>query len=308
MEMSSYQSYLNINTIYERLKTISGNPSIIEKIQQCLKSWDYDSISTIEQYKEDIDQVVEELRSFLFANIESEEVSQLIKEFILCDIYDKLFGFVKKCCIKEDIKLYEVSKRFCKTNGSPKQLGDTFYSFVPKTAVVELSMLSTLRTPLEKLKCLLSFYDYIFAEVKGNLISVISKYSDKEIDIPFIDNKEVIPIVMAVILKSKLFYPWSELFYIKHLGGDHLENHKNFSEVFKVYEESLNNILKLENFVSTCMSKTKTLNDTMTVCETINFIEKQHNVQNVQNGTVFSEEKKRVATLISKATTEELIE
>lgn len=38
-------------------------------------------------------------------------------------------------------------------------------------------MISNKRTPIEKVKCLQTVYDYVFAEVKGALISVISKYS-----------------------------------------------------------------------------------------------------------------------------------
>lgn len=45
-------------------------------------------------------------------------------------------------------------------------------------------------------------------------------FVDKENDIPVVDNSDVIPVIMMVIVKSKLHYFPSNLFYIKSLYVD----------------------------------------------------------------------------------------
>lgn len=43
--------------------------------------------------------------------------------------------------------------------------------------IVELSLLDTHESPLEKLNCLCTSFDMVYAEIKLHLISNISKYS-----------------------------------------------------------------------------------------------------------------------------------
>ncbi|KAH1000406.1 hypothetical protein HUJ04_000317 [Dendroctonus ponderosae] len=165
-----------------------------------------------------------------------------------------------------------------------------------------------------------SSYDYIFAEVKGALISVIAKYSgtplfpnskdeknrknpktpDKELELPLISNEEAAPILMAVIMKSKLFYAHSELAYIRTLGRGLLESHAHLRQIFAKFEEALERIQRQP--ISDAMGDQ--LANQMDVCETIEFV--QRSAAKQPKKTIFAEETGRVARLITAATTETL--
>ncbi|XP_050305257.1 receptor-mediated endocytosis protein 6-like isoform X2 [Anthonomus grandis grandis] len=291
------------------LVKFSKNQEIIKDLSRFLQTWDYKSVETVEEFKEDIPQVVKELVEAVFSGKDvSAEVPDLITEVVHSEVYDTLFYRIKQQHHKEDLRVYQMSIEFCKTGGTPKQLGHTIYNFIPSASVVELSMLNNKNTPKDKLDCLQTTYDYIFAEVKSALISVISKYSEKEIDLPLINNKEVIPIVMAVILKSKMFYFVSDMAYIELFADDILEKNVDLKFILMVFKESLKNILKMSDLTVHCdnLSSDK-LENKLSVCDTISFIEKLDKKQE-GDPSILQEERLRVAKLITVATTQGLEE
>lgn len=295
--------FVNHLRVYQYLQLTSNNPGIVEELKRILTCWDYKSTATINDFEDDIEQVVGEIRDGIFPYINGDKINESICSFIHYTIYDHVSSLIKEKFIRDDLNIYKNSREFCKNNGSPKQLGATFYNFIPHSAVVELSMLNNKRTPMEKLNCLRSAFDHIFAEVKGDLISVISKYSEKEIDVPLVNNKEIIPIVMAVIFKSKLFYFRSDMHYIALFGNSILNKDKNLREIYQVFEESLGRICAKSQEPATSNEK---FHDKLGVCETITFIQKVA-TDNTNIPTVFEEQKRRVANLITSATTENLI-
>lgn len=106
--------------------------------------------------------------------------------------------------------------------------------------VVELSDLDNRTNPEQKIDCLLTAYDLIFAEIKGAIAEIIStlpsryllgqkvrrKPRDYVLDvvenvvIPTIDNWEIPQLLIAVIVRSKPLHWASNLYYIKAFGGE----------------------------------------------------------------------------------------
>ncbi|ERL85620.1 uncharacterized protein LOC109539782 isoform X1 [Dendroctonus ponderosae] len=303
-----------------RLRELSGDAQIVGRLRQALLSWDHRATPTLDGFLQDVPQAAQELAALFWPQQDLQGLQPLLEAFVHREVYDWVFGLIKPTLAAEDWRLYGLSREFCHRNGSPKQLGATFYNFVPNAAVVELSTLPTKRTPLEKLHCLQSSYDYIFAEVKGALISVIAKYSgtplfpnskdeknrknpktpDKELELPLISNEEAAPILMAVIMKSKLFYAHSELAYIRTLGRGLLESHAHLRQIFAKFEEALERIQRQP--ISDAMGDQ--LANQMDVCETIEFV--QRSAAKQPKKTIFAEETGRVARLITAATTETL--
>lgn len=124
--------------------------------------------------------------------------------------------------------------------------------------VVELANMDNYKSPIEKFNCLSTTYDYIFAELKSVLIDIISKYSsissklycfinyafsspDNEAEIPIINNNEIGPVLMVVLIKSKPVHLASNLYYIeKFLWLNQQEDHiSHILESFKMAAEDL---------------------------------------------------------------------
>ncbi|XP_066151729.1 uncharacterized protein [Euwallacea fornicatus] len=306
----SYANLESIENIHEQLKKLSNNDNIHQLAHQGLELWRRENArASLSQLKADVAQIAEEMLYNFFPQDPSytkpEELSDLVSAYVHSETYDTIFSCLKATNSKEDLHLYKISKEFCRNNGTPKQLGTTFYNFIPNAAVVELSMIGSKTTPMEKLKNLQLTYDYIFAEVKGALISVISKYSEKEVELPFMDNKEAFPIVMAVILKSKLFYFVSELNYIKEFGFDFIKNLKEFREIYEVFNSCVEQIFSIKPTTSDSDDAEKLANE-MSVCDAIKFIESQNREDKSESQTIFNEEQDRLARLITSATTEHL--
>ncbi|XP_030746640.1 uncharacterized protein LOC115875354 [Sitophilus oryzae] len=298
----------DLNSIYsvcQELVHLSKSETIVDDIKHFISLWDYREVNSLSQFKEDLIQVVDEIENFVLPENNNPHIKKLIYCFVLSEIYDFIISLIRSRFSNDDMKMYMLSKRFCLENGNPKQLGSTFYNFVPNAAIVELSMLNTKRTAAEKLCCLCSAYEYIFAEVKSALISIISKYSEKENNIPIINNKEVVPIVMAVILKSKLFYLISDMYFIRYFGSDILEENKDMKNIYQIFEDSIHKLFPLFREPIPAIRDTEKLENHLGVCETINFIEKINSEVETKQ-TIFQEETRRVAKLIISATTEDL--
>lgn len=49
-------------------------------------------------------------------------------------------------------------------------------------------------------------------------------FSEKENEIPILNNDEVLPVLELVIIRSKLLYFCSNLFFVEYFSGDLFEN------------------------------------------------------------------------------------
>lgn len=110
--------------------------------------------------------------------------------------------------------------------------------------VVELASLDSHKSPIEKFNCLSTTYDCIFAELKSVLIDVIAKYSENEAEIPIINNSEITPVLMVVLVKSKPMHLASNLFYIEHFlwTNEQAEHIKYILDSFKMAAEALKEV------------------------------------------------------------------
>ncbi|KAK4876365.1 hypothetical protein RN001_012787 [Aquatica leii] len=121
-----------------------------------------------------------------------------------------------------------------------EQLGANPDYVVPLlAAVVELASLDSHQSPLEKMNCLSTTYDLIFAELKAGIISTISKSSSQEYQIPIINNSDVIPILITVIIKSKLIHLYSNFYYINTFFEYLNEYNSNFKHVLNEFEVAI---------------------------------------------------------------------
>lgn len=154
---------------------------------------------------------------------------------------------------------------------------------------------------MEKLLCLCSVYDIMFAELKTAIITIISKYSEKENDIPIINNEEINPILIIILIRSKLMYFFSNLHFIKTFGENLLKN-KDFSDILSKFEEAAVNLNKVDIKFLKCdnekMEKRLSMLDAMKLSASVESIDIN------ENKTILDEEKSRVASLIVKSTSE----
>lgn len=106
--------------------------------------------------------------------------------------------------------------------------------------MVELSDLDNRTNPEEKMDCLLTAYDLIFAEIKGVIAEIISTLPStyllgqkvcrklrvyvldamENVVVPTIDNWEIPQLLIAVLVRSKPLHWVSNLYYIKAFGGE----------------------------------------------------------------------------------------
>ncbi|XP_076251797.1 uncharacterized protein LOC143191034 isoform X1 [Rhynchophorus ferrugineus] len=308
--MADSELFCTITSVQQDLISITKNENIMNDIERCISCWDYNKTLTLDQLKEDIKQAVIEIKEVLFPGNTDMQINKLIYFVVSWQIYDFISFIIHRKFSKDDFEFYEYSKKFCNKNGTPNELGSTFYNVVPNSAIVELSMLNTKRTVFEKLQCLYSVYDYVFVDIKSALISLISKYSEKEFDIPIINNKEVVPVLMAVILKSKLFYLISDIYFIREFGSDILKENDEMNKIYKIFEECIHKIWILRNHEQDLEQpknegKTDKVEQNLNVCETIDFVQNMTNNKE-DNRTILDEENKRIAMLIVSATTDNL--
>ncbi|KAB0802832.1 hypothetical protein PPYR_05018 [Photinus pyralis] len=130
-------------------------------------------------------------------------------------------------------------------NVTSEQLGAPVeWTISLSAAVVELANLDSYKSPLEKMWCLCTTYDLIFAELKMALINVISRHPDTDSNIPVVNNEDIIPILITVILQSKLVHLHSNFYYLDRFMGSLSEN-ELFRHTVMVFREAVNRMREL---------------------------------------------------------------
>ncbi|XP_018564385.1 uncharacterized protein LOC108905838 [Anoplophora glabripennis] len=300
---------MDINSIWtlagaiNYLKTSSQNEHVLEKIKETIYSWNYRSEYDLESIRDDLNGIVEHVMTQHFKDKVDRELKLSISCVVYNEIYENLIPLIRGQFSKEDLYLYEKCTYLSKKNVSPGQFGCSVYNCLKFiSAVVELSVLDTYKSPLEKINCLCSTYDMIYAELKLALVTIISKYSEKECEIPIINNEEVIPILMMVVIKSKLLYLWSNLFYIKFFAGDIIEENNGIRSILNIYETV---ILKIMTIEESCLNVgCDKIPTNLDVAETMAILSSEENLETQDHATLIGEGKKRLVSLITKATAE----
>ncbi|KAJ8985269.1 hypothetical protein NQ317_007055 [Molorchus minor] len=157
------------------------------------------------------------------------------------------------------------------------------------------------RVTLEKLNCLCYTYDLIFAEIK---ISPSITHSQKELEIPVINNEDVIPVLATIMAKSNLLYFPSNLFYINFCGESLMEENYNNRTILAVFEIAFKKIMETEED-SIKPDKHKKFPH-LDVCETIKIMSSSEAVRQIYSCSekLREEERGRLVSLLSTSTSE----
>ncbi|KAJ8917689.1 hypothetical protein NQ315_005136 [Exocentrus adspersus] len=124
----------------------------------------------------------------------------------------------------------------------------------------------------------------------------------KECEIPVINNDEVIPILMLVVIKSKLLYLWSNLFYIKFFGEQLFEGNDHVRSILEAYETVVQKILTI-NESSLKLNCDKATTD-LDMSETMAILSSTEELETKTPLTIKDEGKKRLISLIISSTAE----
>ncbi|KAJ8942224.1 hypothetical protein NQ314_010124 [Rhamnusium bicolor] len=302
MDMNGISSLSGSQTY---LTSASSNENILEDIRNIIYTWKYKSEYNLNAIRNDLNKIIDEVILQSFGGKEDNDIFKAVSCIVYNEIYENLIPLIRGNFSKEDLFFYEKCQYFCKRNVTVGEFGSSIYNSVPFTsAVVELSILDNYKSPLEKINCLCSTYDLIFAELKLALVSLISKYSEKECEIPVINNEEIIPILMLVIIKSKLLYLPSNLFYIEFFADDMLRDNSNIRTILQVFQTVTQKIMQTEeSSLKLCDDK---LSPNLDVCETMEIMTFVENVTTNENDavTLKDEEKRRLVSLITTSTAE----
>lgn len=142
-------------------------------------------------------------------------VHNFISSLMFYNLHDIIMPLVCFQCQEEDAHLFGKCLQFSDKNVTAEQFGGCEDYAIPLFAgVVELASLDNHKTPIEKVTCLCNTYDLLYAELKSVIAEFTAESSNDENHIPVVENSDVIPVLMTVIVKSKLMHLYSSLYYI----------------------------------------------------------------------------------------------
>ncbi|XP_044271735.1 ankyrin repeat domain-containing protein 27-like [Tribolium madens] len=292
----------NLKQAEELLIGTTQNEAIIDHINEEIGSW---NLPNHDDYPDLVSKITD-LFYKLYVKVSPDQNNHSKFEALQWILFDKIHDLVVPCIkakfFREDESFFDRCSFLCKTNVSAKEFGaDDNYSIPLCAAVVELSVIDKYKSPNEKMNCLCSTYDLVFAEIKTAMVSVISEKSDKEIEIPIIDNKDIMPVLMAVIFRSKLPYMLSNLFYIKFFCFKIEENREIF-DIFKAFESAVDKLIELD--IDT-MEPMKGLFQRSLDLEEYIKITSNSKEEKVKKSTLIDKANQRVLNLITRSTSED---
>ncbi|KAJ3622350.1 hypothetical protein MTP99_002865 [Tenebrio molitor] len=279
---------------------LTQNDNIKNIIDSEIETWDFPDI---DNYAELVSRIHELFNNFHNEDFQNDQntVNEALDWILFHKIHDILLPNIKMKFSDEDKNFFEKCKFFSDVQVSAEQFGaDENYSIPLCAAVVELSVLDNYKSPAEKINCLCSTYDLVFAEIKTAMVSVISQNSEKDNEIPIIDNRDIIPVLMVVIIRSKLVHIFSNLFYIK-MFYNKLEENRIVSDIFKSFETATNRLMEIDvknlQPITGKIIKSIDLEQYIKITTCV----QEENV----NKTLVDEENQRVLKLINQSTSED---
>lgn len=133
--------------------------------------------------------------------------------FIVHRLHDKIMSGLYSIYNVEDAKVFEICKAFNRRDLSLELPRACKHLDIPVPAsIVELASLDGRRTPQEKMQCLCSCYDLIYAELK---MALIETFEDDAHWIPCLNNVDVVPVIIKVIIAAKPKHLYSNLVFIQ---------------------------------------------------------------------------------------------
>nr|XP_023027216.1 uncharacterized protein LOC111515220 [Leptinotarsa decemlineata] len=125
-------------------------------------------------------------------------------------------------------------------------------------------------------------------------------FTDRELEIPVVNNEEVIHLVCKVLIKSQMLHFSSNLFYIKLFGEQILKCDQNMRSILNNFEVAMNHIMTLDESTM----KSGELEDGITACEMMKLLsEEERSVVRYSCNLEF-EKRKRLVSLVMTSTAE----
>ncbi|XP_063921354.1 ankyrin repeat domain-containing protein 27-like isoform X2 [Zophobas morio] len=182
----------------------------------------------------------------IFHDDQSDNKVEALQWLVFDQIHDICLTYIRARFSDQDKAFFEKCRTLLGINVSAEQFGaNENYSIPLSAAIVELSVLDNYKTPGEKMNCLCTTYDLVFAEIKTAMVAVISQNSEKENEIPVIDNRDILPVLMVVIIKSKLSHVFSNLFYVKSFYHT-MDDNRVISDIFRSFEKAVHEVAKTD--------------------------------------------------------------
>ncbi|KAG8201303.1 hypothetical protein JTE90_016785 [Oedothorax gibbosus] len=138
-----------------------------------------------------------------------------LENYIMFQVHDKVFPVVHKYCLEEDVKLKHKLIWLYEACVTPKELGvqETFCCRTP-SAIEELSSINSKKCPVVKMNCLMSTIEFLNQDINNFFLE--ASYPVKNKDIPCVTSDDLIPLLVNVIVHSRLDNLISNLYYIEN--------------------------------------------------------------------------------------------
>nr|CAD7463764.1 unnamed protein product [Timema tahoe] len=159
---------------------------------------------------------VDRQRSGHFQN----QLTIALENWVVNCLHEVLFPLVCAHYQLEDEHILTRAIDLASAGVTADQLGASQHFAVPlPAAVVELASLDTLTCPVDKLTCLHTVVDLIFAQIKaaiGDAHCTDDTFITEENHFPTMTTDDLIPLLITVIIQAKPIHAASNLFYIEN--------------------------------------------------------------------------------------------
>ncbi|XP_037566438.2 ankyrin repeat domain-containing protein 27 isoform X1 [Dermacentor silvarum] len=147
-----------------------------------------------------------------------QRISLAAESYVMGAVHQKVFGAVKQFCRQEDAVLVEKLRHLHSAGLSPDQLGvrESFCCPLPRS-VVELASLDSKMTPLEKLWCLKTTLKMLSEEIYDSTAYSCARLKNPNEQL-HLTSDDLIPILACLIVRCKLSYLESNLYYIQNFS------------------------------------------------------------------------------------------
>ncbi|KAK8759444.1 hypothetical protein V5799_002924 [Amblyomma americanum] len=147
-----------------------------------------------------------------------QRISLATESYVMGVVHQKVFAAVKQFCRQEDAVLVEKLRQLHLAGFSPDQFGvrESFCCPLPRS-VVELASLDSKITPLEKLWCLKTTLKMLSEEIYDSTAYSCARLKNPHEQL-HLTSDDLIPILACLIVKCKLPYLESNLYYIQNFS------------------------------------------------------------------------------------------
>lgn len=147
-----------------------------------------------------------------------QRLSLAAESYVMGVVHQKVFAAVKQFCRQEDAVLVEKLRQLHLAGLSPDQLGvrESFCCPLPRS-VVELASLDSKTTPLEKLWCLKTTLKMLSEEIYDSTAYSCARLKNPNEQL-HLTSDDLIPILACLIVRCKLPYLESDLYYIQNFS------------------------------------------------------------------------------------------